>query len=66
MNQGNTELDGPDFTHGVEISTVPDGTMLLGHVRGEAVLLVRRGDESVRDWRHLHALWRTHLSAAFS
>ena len=30
---------------GVEISTVTDGTMLLGHFRGEAVLLVRRGDE---------------------
>ena len=24
---------------------VPDGTMLLGHARGELVLLVRRGDE---------------------
>src|SRR6476661_3305360 len=45
MTQLETELDGPDFTQGVEISTVPDGTMLLGHVRGEAVLLVRRGDE---------------------
>ena len=43
MTQLETELDGPDFTQGVEISTVPDGTMLLGHVRGEAVLLVRRG-----------------------
>ena len=45
MTQLETELDGPDFTQGVEISTVPDGTMLLGHIRGEAVLLVRRGDE---------------------
>jgi hypothetical protein len=24
---------------------VPDGTMLLGHARGELVFLVRRGDE---------------------
>jgi len=45
MTQLETELDGPDFTQGVKISTVPDGTMLLGHIRGEAVLLVRRGDE---------------------
>ena len=45
MNQENTELGGPDLTQGVEISTVPDGTMLLGHIRDEAVLLIRRGDE---------------------
>ena len=37
--------NGPDLTQGVELSTVPDGTMLLGHARGEPVLLVRRGDE---------------------
>lgn len=45
MTQQDTELGGPDFTQGVKISTVPDGTMLLGHARGEAVLLIRRGDE---------------------
>ena len=45
MTQLKTELDGPDFTQGVEISTVPDGAMLLGHICGEAVLLVRRGDK---------------------
>lgn len=45
MNQENTELGGPDLTQGVEISTVPDGTMLLGHSHGAAVLLIRRGDE---------------------
>ena len=45
MNQENTEPGGPDLTQGIEISTVHDGTMLQGHARGEAVLLVRRGDE---------------------
>ncbi|MGA7993557.1 MAG: Rieske 2Fe-2S domain-containing protein, partial [Bradyrhizobium sp.] len=45
MTQENTELGGPDLTQGVEIATVPDGTGLLGHTRGEAVLLIRRGDE---------------------
>ena len=45
MNQENTELGGPDLTQGVEILTIPDGTMLLGHARGEAVLLIRRDDE---------------------
>ena len=38
-------MAGQTFAQGVEILTVPDGTMLLGHTRGEAVLLIRRGDE---------------------
>jgi NADPH-dependent 2,4-dienoyl-CoA reductase/sulfur reductase-like enzyme/nitrite reductase/ring-hydroxylating ferredoxin subunit len=40
------ELSGPDFTAGVELSSIPDGGMLLGHAVGEAVLLVRRGQEA--------------------
>src|ERR1700730_3363301 len=39
------KLSGPDLTQGVELSMVPDGTMLLGHARGQLVFLVRRGDE---------------------
>ncbi len=45
MTQEDTELGGPDFTQGVKISTVPGGAMLLGHARGEAMILIRRGDE---------------------
>jgi apoptosis-inducing factor 3 len=45
MSEEKAKLNGPDLTQGVERSTVPDGTMLLGHARGEPVLLVRRGDE---------------------
>ena len=45
MTQLETELDGLDFAQGIETSAVPEGTMLLGHVRDEAVLLIRRGDE---------------------
>jgi nitrite reductase/ring-hydroxylating ferredoxin subunit len=45
MNQEDTESGGPDLTQGVEVLTVPEGAMLLGHARGEAVLLIRRGDE---------------------
>ena len=45
MSEEKTKLSGPDLTQGVDLSTVPDGTMLLGHARGEPVLLVRRGDE---------------------
>jgi apoptosis-inducing factor 3 len=45
MSEEKTKLSGPDLTQGVELSTIPDGTMLLGHARGEPVLLARRGDE---------------------
>lgn len=36
---------GPDFAKGVPFSQVGDGSMMLGHVHGEPVLLVRRGTE---------------------
>ena len=45
MNEQNAELVGPDLAQGIEIASVPDGTMLLGHAQGEAVLLIRRGDK---------------------
>lgn len=45
MTEKALELKGPDLTQGVELSAIPDGGMLLGHARGEAVLLARRGEE---------------------
>jgi NADPH-dependent 2,4-dienoyl-CoA reductase/sulfur reductase-like enzyme/nitrite reductase/ring-hydroxylating ferredoxin subunit len=39
------KLSGPDLTQAVELSAIPDGTMLLGHAQGEPVLLARRGEE---------------------
>ena len=45
MGEENAKLSGPDLTQGVELSTIPDGTMLLGHAQGQPVLLARRGDE---------------------
>ena len=45
MSEEKAKLNGPDLTQGIELSTIPEGTMLLGHARGEPVLLVRRGDE---------------------
>lgn len=45
MSEDSDKLSGPDFTQGVDIATIPDNDMLLGHVRGEPVLLVRRGQE---------------------
>jgi NADPH-dependent 2,4-dienoyl-CoA reductase/sulfur reductase-like enzyme/nitrite reductase/ring-hydroxylating ferredoxin subunit len=45
MSEEKVKLSGPDLTQGVELATIPDGTMLLGHAQGEPVLLARRGDE---------------------
>jgi Rieske [2Fe-2S] domain len=45
MSEEKVKLSGPDLTQGIELSTIPDGTMLLGHAQGEPVLLARRGDE---------------------
>ena len=45
MSEEKTKLSGPDLTQGVKVSSIPDGTMLLGHALGEPVLLARRGNE---------------------
>jgi NADPH-dependent 2,4-dienoyl-CoA reductase/sulfur reductase-like enzyme/nitrite reductase/ring-hydroxylating ferredoxin subunit len=39
------QLTGPDFSQGILLSDLPDAGMLVGHVAGEGVLVVRRGDE---------------------
>lgn len=44
MREEKMKLSGPDLTQGVELSTILDGTMLLGHAQGEPVLLARCGD----------------------
>ena len=45
MSDEKPKLNGPDLTQAIELSTIPDGGMLLGHAQGEPVLLARRGDE---------------------
>jgi NADPH-dependent 2,4-dienoyl-CoA reductase/sulfur reductase-like enzyme/nitrite reductase/ring-hydroxylating ferredoxin subunit len=45
MGSANTELTGPDLAEGVELSKLEEGKPLLGHARGEALVLVRSGDE---------------------
>ena len=45
MGSANTELSGPDFAEGIELSTLEEGKPLLGHASGEAVVLVRNGNE---------------------
>ncbi len=41
----NDELTGPEHAKGVAAATIADGTSLLGHAHGEAVLLAHRGNE---------------------
>ncbi|HEY2890135.1 MAG TPA: FAD-dependent oxidoreductase [Dongiaceae bacterium] len=45
MTGSTSETEGPDFGRGVAESELADGAKLAGHVGGEAVLLVRRGNE---------------------
>jgi NADPH-dependent 2,4-dienoyl-CoA reductase/sulfur reductase-like enzyme/nitrite reductase/ring-hydroxylating ferredoxin subunit len=45
MSEHEKRLDGPDFAHGVALADIAEGSMILGHVAGEAVLLARRGHE---------------------
>lgn len=42
---GEQELSGPDLAQGISFSDLEDGSKLLGHAGGEAVLVVRRGEE---------------------
>src|SRR5438477_13061995 len=45
MTETATTLAAPDLAAGVPISDIGDGTMLLGHMSGEPVILARRGHE---------------------
>ena len=45
MSDETPALNGPDLMQAIELSTIPDGGMLLGHAQGEPVLLARRGNE---------------------
>jgi NADPH-dependent 2,4-dienoyl-CoA reductase/sulfur reductase-like enzyme/nitrite reductase/ring-hydroxylating ferredoxin subunit len=42
---GDSGPTGPDLTSGIEVSAVPDGGMLAGHVGESSVLLVHQGSE---------------------
>ncbi len=42
---GETQLSGPDLSQGIALADVPDGGQVVGHAGGEAVLVVRRGEE---------------------
>ncbi|MGH7781408.1 MAG: FAD-dependent oxidoreductase [Candidatus Binataceae bacterium] len=39
------DLTGPDFARGVSIAELADGSMLQGHVKGEPILVARRGED---------------------
>jgi nitrite reductase/ring-hydroxylating ferredoxin subunit len=45
MSSDSPQLSGPDLKEGIAVASLADGTMLLGHADGEAVLVARRGAE---------------------
>ncbi len=45
MSGGEAQLSGPDLAAGIAFADLPDGGSLLGHLAGEPVLVVRRGEE---------------------
>jgi apoptosis-inducing factor 3 len=45
MSEALATIEEPDFSKGVALSSLKDGEMLKGHVRGTPALLVRRGDD---------------------
>jgi len=45
MAEDETKRNSADLAHGIPLDQLPDGGMLVGHVNGEDVLLVRSGDE---------------------
>jgi NADPH-dependent 2,4-dienoyl-CoA reductase/sulfur reductase-like enzyme/nitrite reductase/ring-hydroxylating ferredoxin subunit len=45
MGGDQSQLSGPDLAAGIPEQQLPADAPLVGHARGEAVLLVRRGDE---------------------
>jgi apoptosis-inducing factor 3 len=61
MGGGSNELKGPDLKQGVPAGDVREGQPLLGHADGEAVFLLRRGE-------NVHALGATctHYSGPLS
>src|SRR5919204_178556 len=45
MSSESQNLEGPDLTAGIPMDPLADGVPLRGHVDGEAVIVVRRGDD---------------------
>ncbi len=45
MSDTPTQLQGDDFSAGIALDRVAEGSMLLGHAFGQALLLSRHGDE---------------------
>ena len=45
MSDHHTELTGPDLSTGIPADSLDDGAAIAGHAFGEAVLLVRAGEE---------------------
>jgi apoptosis-inducing factor 3 len=46
MGESAAPLQGPDLARGFRLAEIADGSMLLGHALGEAVIVVRRGEQA--------------------
>ena len=44
MSNDSVQPEGPDFRHGVELSSIADGAMLSGQIEDQPALLVRHGE----------------------
>jgi NADH dehydrogenase FAD-containing subunit len=45
VTDGKKRLRGPDLTRGVAVAKIADGTIQMGHAKGEPVLITRSGSE---------------------
>jgi apoptosis-inducing factor 3 len=45
MSSDKADVEGPDLEQGVELSVLEEGKPLLGHVREEAIIVVRTGEK---------------------
>ena len=55
------QASGPDLSSGVDVESLAENSPLLGHVNGEAVMLVRQGENifaTGATCTHYSGLWR--------
>ena len=58
MSSDSVQPEGPDFRHGVELSSIADGAMLSGRIDDEPVAACPPWRDTVRGRSQMHPLWR--------
>ena len=66
MAQDEAKPIGPDLSQGISLDQLADGKMLVGHVGGEDVLLVRRGQDIFAVGRIARTIMGRLLTASWS